>query len=164
MSTETTFQHPRLALSVAASTVRRGHHHPIPYSVPSWCRHRACDAAIPLRKQLPWRTRVAQARGGCDGSPGGHQHWLASMRASLSGAVTEKDFTRILAGGRDDGMRSAICRWDFECERQHAYRARDTETLEEAAFATHSWHLPLVVADDAGSPVDCWAALLLFPW
>ena len=83
-----------------------------------WCALGA-DAVLHRDGQKIQASRLEYGHGG------GHQHWLASMRASLSGAVTVKDFTRILAGGRDDGMRSAICRWDFECERQHAYRGRD---------------------------------------
>lgn len=59
------------------------------------------------------------------GHGGGHQHWLASMRANLSGAVTREDFVRVLSGARSDGMRGQICRWDYACERQHAYRASD---------------------------------------
>ncbi|MCB1281776.1 MAG: hypothetical protein KDB18_09665 [Salinibacterium sp.] len=64
-----------------------------------------------------------QASGLEYGHGGGHQHWLASMRDFLNGAVKAEHLTRILSGGRDERMKGPICRWDPECERNHAYRA-----------------------------------------
>jgi hypothetical protein len=58
------------------------------------------------------------------GHGGGHQDWLASMRAFLSGAVTVDHFARVLRGARDERMPGPICRWDPACERNHAYRAK----------------------------------------
>lgn len=58
------------------------------------------------------------------GHGGGHQHWLASLREFVDQAVTAGDLARVLSGGRDDRMKGSICRWDYECERNHAYRAK----------------------------------------
>jgi hypothetical protein len=58
------------------------------------------------------------------GHGGGHQHWLASLKGFLIGAVGASDFIRILEGRRDEQMKGTICRWDHACERDHAYRAK----------------------------------------
>jgi hypothetical protein len=82
-----------------------------------WCA--IASDAVPHRSG----TKL-QASGLEYGHGGGHQHWLYSMRRFLEGAVTVQDFARVLSGQRDDGMKGEICRWDHECERSHAYRAK----------------------------------------
>ena len=65
-----------------------------------------------------------QASGLEYGHGGGHQHWLASMRVVMDSATTAAHLRRILSGTRDESMKGAICRWDPECQRSHAYRAK----------------------------------------
>ena len=53
---------------------------------------------------------------------GGHQNWLASLRAFLAVPITAADIARVLAGEHNHRMAGEICRWDPGCERAHAYR------------------------------------------
>jgi hypothetical protein len=58
------------------------------------------------------------------GHGGGHQHWLASLRAFIEHGAAAADLARIFRAERDEGMKGPICRWDHDCERSHAYRAK----------------------------------------
>lgn len=56
------------------------------------------------------------------GNGASHQHWLASMRSFVGGAVSKADFERILSGGRDEEQGTTTCRWDPACANQeHVY-------------------------------------------
>ena len=55
---------------------------------------------------------------------GGHQHWLRSMRDALERKVKSEDFARLLGGTRCSVAGQTICRWDPDCDRPHAYRAK----------------------------------------
>jgi hypothetical protein len=65
-----------------------------------------------------------QASGLEYGHGGGHQHWLSSMRSFVERPTTADDFARLLSGSREESMKGEICRWDPDCERNHAYRAK----------------------------------------
>ena len=55
---------------------------------------------------------------------GGHQHWLRSMRDGLTINTTAEDFARLLIGRRHSVVGQTVCRWDPDCDRPHAYRAK----------------------------------------